>query len=263
MSAERDIVLVGTGNVAWHLAHALAGRIKAVAGRSVEHARLLAQECDILQWCPLSEIASLNASIVIISVADNALESVAAAIGSLDSRPLVLHTSGTMPKEALAAVSTRTGVLYPLQTFTRGAALKLEGIPIFIECADEADSSLAEDIARSISGVVHRADPSRRALLHIAGVFSSNFVNALLEMAGDILARAGYPLTVVRPLAEATLEKAFVMTPHKAQTGPALRGDGQVMSRQAEALSPELADIYRLLSEYIIRSHNVDIKYNE
>lgn len=260
MSAERDIVLVGTGNVAWHLARVLAPRIKAIVSRTPAHAKALADEAGIPCSGGLADVASFGPAVVIVSIADKALGEAVEAIGALPGDPLVVHTSGTLAKEMLTPLSRRTGILYPLQTFTRGVETKLDDVPVFVECADAADYPLIEEIAGAISGVVHRADATTRPLLHIAGVFTSNFVNILLEIAGDVLARGGYPLSCVRPLAEATVRKAFELSPHLAQTGPALRGDGEVMRRQAAALDPQQADVYRLLSDYIIRSHNVEVK---
>ncbi len=254
-----DIIIVGAGNVATHLARAFAPRLRAVLSRNEKHARDLAQSIgpDVV-WGTPQLLPSLQASIIIFSLADNALAATAAAIGTLPGHPLVLHTSGTVTKDALSTLSPRTGVLYPLQTFSKDKYVDMCRVPFFTETAAEADLPLVEALAASVSSTVHHADEAHRRRLHIAGVFASNFPNILYEITGKILADAGYPLDTVRPLVEAMTAKAFDMGPHDAQTGPARRGDLQVMRSHEEALPPELAQIYHILSEYIVNTHKSD-----
>ncbi|MDE6134092.1 MAG: DUF2520 domain-containing protein, partial [Muribaculaceae bacterium] len=168
----------------------------------------------------------------------------------------VLHTSGTIPKEVLAPMSARKGIIYPLQTFSRDACVDISSVPFFNEADSDADLSLADSIASAISRSVHHADESHRRILHIAGVFSCNFPNVLLECTQRILAEAGYGLEVVEPLVRATVDKAFSIGPHAAQTGPARRGDTQVIERQQAALPPDLAGIYKILTQTILKSHH-------
>ncbi len=253
-----DTVIVGSGNVASHLAAALGRRLLAVCSRNADHARGLAEAAGVPAWGELGDIAAFNPAIVLISVADNAIDAVAETIGVLPSSPLVLHTSGTIHKERLSRISPRTGVLYPLQTFSKDKYVDMCRVPFFTETAAEADLPLVEALAASVSSTVHHADEAHRRRLHIAGVFASNFPNILYEITGKILADAGYPLDTVRPLVEALTAKAFDMGPHDAQTGPARRGDLQVMRSHEEALPPELAQIYHILSEYIVNTHKSD-----
>ena len=254
------IVLVGTGNVAPHLAEALGGRICAIISRDSGRAAELAHKNNIDGYGDYAALRGYDPDLVIISVADHALPAVAGAIGHLESEPLVLHTSGTVPKEVLAVISPRTGVLYPLQTFSRDVYVDMHTVPFFTEASVAADLAVVDSVANVISDTVHHADASQRQVLHIAGVFSSNFVNILLEMVHDILGEADYPLATVRPLVEATVAKAFIAGPHAAQTGPAMRGDKAVMAKHAHALPDDKRRVYELLSQYIVKSQNVTLK---
>ena len=130
-------------------------------------------------------------------------------------------------------------------------------VPFFTEADSAEDLATIDRIASAISDSVRHADAAQRQILHIAGVYSSNFVNILLEMVQDILKEADYPLSTVKPLVEATVAKAFSSDPHTAQTGPARRGDKAVMKKHAEALPPDKSMIYQILSEYIMKSHQV------
>ena len=138
--------------------------------------------------------------------------------------------------------------------------MDMSKVPFFTEANSEADLKLIDDIARSMSSSVHHADAAHRRRLHIAGVFTSNFTVALLEMAQKVLQDAGYPLEVVWPLMVETIEKAFKIGPYNAMTGPALRGDSKVLSHQSESLDGQLKEAYDVLTEYIIKNHKVELK---
>lgn len=252
------IVLVGAGNVATHLSKSLGAYIVAVCSRNIEHARMLAEPIGAEATDDFGRVASFTPDIIILSIADNATADVVASIGAIDSHPLILHTSGTIEKEALSPVSPRTGVLYPLQTFSSGVYVDIHDVPFFTEASNEADLVVVDEVAKHISSHVHHADAAHRRVLHIAGVFSNNFPNILLECVDRILGTAGYPLDVVRPLLRGTVDKAFAVGPHEAQTGPARRGDFDVISRQYQSLPEDLKPVYKELTALILRSHHIE-----
>lgn len=255
-----DTVIVGSGNVASHLAAALGRRLLAVCSRNAEHARELAEAAGVPAWGELGDIAAFNPAIVLISVADNAIDAVAETIGVLPSSPLVLHTSGTIHKERLSRISPRTGVLYPLQTFSKGTAVDMAKVPFFTEAAYESDYPIVDGLARCISSVVHHADAEQRSKLHIAGVFSSNFIVEMLDITGKVLGEENYPLDTVRPLVEATIAKVFAIGPFDALTGPARRGDKAVIERQSASLPDDERKIYDIISQYIIKTHDITLR---
>lgn len=256
----RDIVIVGSGNVATHIAGALSDRVHTIISRNPDNARELAGKIGVGASSDYGIISEIKPEIIIISIADNAVNNVVAEIGRLEYNPLVVHTSGTIHKEILSAISPRTGVLYPLQTFSKTVDVDMSAVPIFIEAAVDTDADVLFETARSMSSMVFYADAAKRSRLHIAGVFSSNFIIAMLEVAARVLTDAGYPLETVKPLVNATVAKAFEIGPYNAMTGPAVRGDRQVMNRQSQGLEGVDRHIYDLLSDYIVQSHNVNLK---
>ena len=251
------MVLVGSGNVATHIAHALAPWLSGIYSRNAAHAAALAAQVGVAASGSLTDVAASAPAVIIVSVADKAIAEVTDAIGTIGSNPLIVHTSGTVGMEALSAVSPRTGVLYPLQTFSAGTPVDMASVPFFTETACEADLDTVDSIARLISQHVYHADAAHRRVLHIAGVFTSNFTNILLECVQTVLKDGGYGLDVVRPLIEATVAKAFAVGPHAAQTGPARRGDFAVIDRQEAALPPHLKEAYRVLTDLILHSHGL------
>lgn len=256
------VVLIGTGNVASRIAPLINAspdfQIIAVASRNADHARNLAQALgeDVAWTDDFSSVSSTSADIVLISVADNAIDTVVGAIGRLSSQPLVLHTSGTLDRALLSPISSRTGVLYPLQTFSKGRVIDMTGVPIFTEAEVPEDHAVVDVMAGAISSKVEHTSPTQRKGLHIAGVMTNNFTNVLLEEVQKILSEEGYSLDVVRPLIEETVAKAFAVGPHDAQTGPARRGDKEVIAEHINRLPERLKGIYAGLSDLIYKSHH-------
>ena len=252
---RRRIVIVGSGNVATHLAPALdrCNDVVQVVARSVESASKVASLTRGAKPCSkLSEVEH-DADFYIVSVNDDAVAAVAKDMPRVSG--IVAHTSGSVPMDALGGVSEKVGVFYPLQTFSRDASVDVGRVPFFIEgntpeCAEE----LAV-LARTISQSVDFADSSRRAVLHLAAVFACNFSNYMWDCADTILADAGLSLDVMRPLLEVTLDKAMTLGPRAAQTGPARRHDYGVIRAQSARLPRNLSKIYDILSQGIIANH--------
>ena len=253
-------VIIGSGNVATHLATGLATagcEIVCVCSPTLAHARRLAGR--FAGCSAVDSLASIpaDANLYLISTVDSAVAGIAAGIaaGMPHVAGLVAHTSGSVPLAALAPASAMTAVIYPLQTFSREVAVRLDDIPFFTEASTAEALAFADRIAALLSPKVYHADSAHRKILHIAGVLSCNFANYLWDRTSDLLDRAGYSFDVVRPLIETTLRKAVEVGPHAAQTGPAMRGDRAVIDSHIASLDPSTAEIYRIMTEAIIDSH--------
>ena len=244
------IVFIGAGNVASHLAPAMeacgVGRVCQVYSRSESSAVAL---CDRLAEATAITDASriiTDADIYVVSLVDHAVGEVLAAVKDAVERcgirndALWLHTSGSLPMETLAGMSERYGVFYPLQTFSKRVAVDMAQVPIFIEGSSPETTASIKAMAEAMSRSVHYADGDLRRRMHIAAVFACNFTNYMFTVADDLLIRE-------------TMRKAMEGSPVVGQTGPAVRGDRQVVERHASMLPDGLADIYRQLSDAIYK----------
>ncbi len=251
------IVFIGSGNVACHLARAFkdaGAKIVQVCSRTAANAESLAGSVGAIAITELSEVDT-SADFCIICVGDSAVAGAAERLPHMDG--IVLHTSGSVPMEVLKAASERVGVLYPLQTFSKGRALDVAKVPFFTEASEAEVLESVDSLASMVSCSVHHADSSTRPLLHVAGVLACNFPNYLLGCAADVLARGGYNLDVLRPLVQETIDKAFTSGADSAQTGPARRGDMHTIAMHASILPPMQAEIYNMLSRAIMQRHNI------
>ena len=156
--------------------------------------------------------------------------------------------------EILERTHKNCGVFYPLQTFTKGVALNYTEIPFFIEGSSEAVTARLKQLAGHISEKVYDAGSDKRRRLHLASVFACNFVNHLYARAWEILEDAGLPPEALTPLIEETAAKTRRTDPRHGQTGPAARGDFNVIEKHIAMLAdrPESQTEYRLLSQGIL-----------
>lgn len=232
------VVILGRGNVASALSEGLRE-----AG------------IPLLQMWHRGEELRTDGDLYIIAVKDDA---VAEAARLCPASAPVVHTAGSVAMDVLP--QQRRGVLYPMQSFTRGRRIDWSRVPFFIEASSEEDCALLEAFARRLSSSVFRLSGEQRKTLHLAAVWVSNFSNHLWTVASDLLGREHLPFSVMLPLIEETAAKVHEFAPVDAQTGPARRNDIKVMQAHEAMLPEDLRLIYRLLSSSIqkydkLRSH--------
>lgn len=253
LAENSRVVIAGAGNLATCLGEALSnvGIVpRAVWSRSEESASQLAVKLG----CPhTANIESLpDADIVITAVSDDALPTVARKLAAHYSDALLVHTAGSVPMNIWAdAAANRYGVFYPMQTFSKGKSVDFSRLGIFIEASDDEGYMQLESLAGSLTRMVHRATSGQRAYLHIAAVFACNFTNAMYSMAAELLEKEGLPFGAMLPLIDETAAKLYHLAPSDAQTGPAARGDKEILARQRAMLDGEYRDVYDLVSGYI------------
>ena len=255
--APQRVVVLGAGRVATHLVPSLikAGcQVAQVWSRTETSARLLAEPLAIPYTESLDAIVT-DADIYVFCVSDEALPFVAAKVVSVvGTCPLYLHTAGSIGMDLWCRCGALYyGILYPLQTFSKERSMDMGEVSLFVEASDEISMGRVEALAHRLTSKVFRADSKRRARLHIAAVFACNFTNAMYDIAHRLLADDGIPFDVLLPLIDETASKVHTLTPHEAQTGPAVRGDNVVMQSHMDALvgDGELCKIYKQMSNYI------------
>lgn len=246
--------MIGAGNVATHLAKALAGagkRIEYVYSRSERSAAALANRV-MAKIAVQPEDLPANSDLYIVALPDAAIADVVGRL-QLDNN-LIVHTSGTLPAGILAEASSNFGVFYPYQTFSMARALDFRHVPLCIEAGSNDNETRLCSLAADISSSVHLIDAEKRAVLHIAGVFACNFTNMNYVIAEEMLRENGIPFDIIKPLIRETASKVMGFSPSAVQTGPAVREDLNVMKRHLELLNskPEYAELYEMFSNLII-----------
>lgn len=249
------ISLIGAGNVAHHIGIALnkAGiSIKQVWSRDEHNAISLAKElnCD----CIISFSDVVPVDLILVAVPD---DHVAAIISQLPSGVPIAYTSGSV------AISTihdnrELGVFYPLQSFSKQLKVDISQVPFLIEGNDDSIADSLFKLAKKLSSNVSFADSEYRAKIHLTAVWVNNFTNHILHQAWIYAKKNDVDFDLLKPLLKETVRKLDDDIPYNLQTGPAKRGDKDVITKQLNELSEHQREIYLLLTESIIDTYSND-----
>ncbi|MBN2273930.1 MAG: DUF2520 domain-containing protein [Bacteroidales bacterium] len=247
-------VLIGAGNLGWHLAKALSRqgiRIMQVFSRTEETGKALAEQVHTDHHTDLKQLEN-KVDIIIIAIPDAEIKAVIAQIDFGNS--LAVHTAGAMPLDVFKEKTCRFGVLYPLMTFTRNKAVDFNKVPVLVEANSPENTDKLVKFARQLSGKVHIMDSKQRKIIHLSAVFASNFSNHMYTLADTLLAREAISFDLLKPLITETAGKISTIPPLSAQTGPAIRDDKITMEEHLQMLKEEtdIAEIYRQISKSII-----------
>jgi predicted short-subunit dehydrogenase-like oxidoreductase (DUF2520 family) len=253
MKKKKKIVVLGSGNVASHLAIALskAGHtIVQVYSPTLAHARSLAIKIRSAATNRIDQI-HMEADIYLLCVSDHAIPALAKKLRGL--KGIVLHTSGTTAMLALNGMSKRVGVIYPLQTFSRSKKVDFSTITWLIESGDVFAEKAIKGLISDLGGTARKMDSVLRLKVHMAAVFACNFSNHCYALAEKLLGKDQVKLSLLMPLIEETVRKLNYGSPLEMQTGPALRGDKPTMQKHLQLLKnePELKKLYELMSRGI------------
>lgn len=250
-----QIVLIGSGNVAFHLAKAFTEAqipISQIFGRNTDELQKISEQFSIY----FSSETLADADLYIISVSDSSIAEVSSLIKNKNA--LVTHTSGSVSREALNG-NYRKSVFYPLQTFSKSKNLDYSKIPFFIDAENENDEEILKNLASKISKNVMLANDEKRKYIHLTAVFACNFVNHLYARAKEISDSQGIPFDYFLPLIDETTQKIHELEPKLAQTGPAIRNDEKVLKLHESLLTDEeKLKIYKTLNESIKKMYHFE-----
>ena len=251
------ISFIGSGNLAWHLAPAFdnAGLvIKEVYSRNPKHAEALTERLYQAEVKATLDFSTSSSSVFIVAVADDAIKEIVQEI-ILPEEAVLIHTSGSAPLSELQfAATTNIGVFYPLQTFTKSKKIDFKSTPVFLESNNEETLEVLMTLAKAITTQVKKIGSEERKALHVAAVFASNFTNHMLTISRDLMEDNGLSFEWLKPLITETITKSLSTDPRQSQTGPARRGDLEILDKHLEFLKDDeaVAEMYKLISQSII-----------
>jgi len=164
--------------------------------------------------------------------------------GKITPDDIVFHVSGATPSSDLKPVKERGALIasvHPIKTFTDpeqavqtfpGTYCSAEGDPEALRVLKPA----FEKIGARVFDIV----PELKPIYHAGGVFSCNYLVALIEQALRAHEKAGIPrdasLKALEPMVRETVDAIFERGPARALTGPISRGDVLTIERQLAAV---------------------------
>ncbi|WP_162419062.1 Rossmann-like and DUF2520 domain-containing protein [Cyclobacterium roseum] len=251
------IAIIGTGNVAYHLSSALENGghvISEIYGRDLAAAEKLSSRLYGTEACDVLDFTESSARIYILAVSDQAVAGIAEAI-LLPENSTLLHTSGVLPLDILAQSSADfTGILYPLQSLTKGREIGFEEVPFLLEADEFETIKKLKILCKSLSSPYYLVPSSERRAIHVAAVFASNFTNHMLLVAEALMRQQGLDFEMLKPLIIEQINKSLQMGAKASQTGPAVRGDFDTLENHLRflATNEQWAEIYQMVSQDIL-----------
>ena len=246
------IVFIGAGNLATRLSLAMQ-RVGMQIGQVYSHTEASARQLATRLGCPwTNDLSALqeDGDLYVFSLKDTVLSDVISKVKP--NNGMWVHTAGSMSMSVFEGYAQRFGVLYPLQTFSKGRNVNFDVIPIFLEANTDKNADYLKNIASALSENVRFMSSEKRRSLHLAAVFACNFTNHIYTLSYKLLENESIPADVLLPLIDETVSKIHSMPPAAAQTGPAIRYDENVINKHLARLDdPDMQAIYRLLSQSI------------
>lgn len=174
---NRSIGIVGTGALARNLFAAFQRQPHysiTVYGRSKNDAKFFSE-----QFCPSLD-GLLSCELIFLAVSDRAIEKLAHDLEAFTG--ILVHCSGATP---ILTNRPKTGVLYPLQSFSKERLTDFSVVPLLVEGSTKEVENILVEIANNLSRHVERATSTERLKLHLAAVFAQNFSNHLIALAQE------------------------------------------------------------------------------
>ena len=247
------VVLIGAGNVGFHLFQAIYKSEKAEViqwfNRNKE--TIIPHSKDTSITDKLSELQS--ADIYLISVADTSIRDISIQLNAQDG--IVAHTAGSVPVDVLKT-HKNYGVFYPLQTFSKQKKIDFKQLPLCLEANNDSSYTSLELLAKTLNSPCYKIDSKQRKALHVAAVFVNNFTNHLYAIGEEICNEHNLPFSILEPLIAETASKVKTLSPKIAQTGPALRNDLITLENHLDMLTQKKhQELYNLLTKSIQEKH--------
>lgn len=246
-----NVVIIGAGNVASHLAIFLSKKIeiKGIISKNKTSALQLSTKLN----CPfIDDLSSIpSCDLVLICTNDDAIEQIESQI-SINFN--VAYTSGSVDLNSKTQ-RKNYGVFYPLQSFSKDKAIDISKVPIFIEAKNEEFGQKLFELANIISENVAFASSIERKKIHITAIFINNFSNHLAYIANKFAEENDLNWEYFKPLIKETTDKILLTSPFEAQTGPARRKDYTTIEQHLSMLNGFSKEIYNLLSNSIINTY--------
>lgn len=250
--------IIGSGNLAWHLAQRCAEKgipVRFIAGRNKRNVTALAKKCNAKAFIEIPPADSKH-FLLFLCVADDAIQQLSHQYQSLGYH--IIHCSGMRPLLFAGNDGVKSGVFYPVQSFSKKINTDWSTIPVCLESNNSATLQLLKKLSSRIAGKSQLLNSEQRATVHLAAVFANNFSNAQFIIASEILKAAGLPFSLVTPLIAQTSSKALKFDPEEIQTGPARRHDLSSIKAHKQLLkeNPSALKVYSTLTEFLLKHYN-------
>jgi predicted short-subunit dehydrogenase-like oxidoreductase (DUF2520 family) len=161
-----------------------------------------------------------------------------------DRSTIVFHCSGALASDVMVPLHARSCELasaHCIMSFSApsSAVTQFTGTPCALE-GDIAATKVLQSAFEAIGANCFDLAAEHKILYHAAAVFATNFLPVLQVVAADLWQSTGMPKELIAPLNASLLQKAVqniaMQGAAKALTGPAARGDTELVALQGKAV---------------------------
>ena len=245
MHMIQSVGIIGCGALGRNLFH----NLKSLNGLTIQCFCRSIEKEDALYQSSVRQIEELfHCDLILIAVSDQNIIEVGQILTNYSG--IVAHCSGATP---LHHFNRKSGVFYPLQSFSKSVIRSFKEVPIFIEGANEETTKQLYSFAQRLSNQVEQLSSEKRQKLHLAAVMSQNFSNHLIALTQAYLEKESISFQALIPLLEEGLSNAIHQNAKEIQSGPARRKDTKTLETHLSLLKEEkrLLPLYEQLSESI------------
>jgi predicted short-subunit dehydrogenase-like oxidoreductase (DUF2520 family) len=259
-----SLIIIGAGKISYSLAPAMidAGyKIKSIISSKIKRAEELAGKLHVKDFSDNPESLKIKRGIFILAVPDNQIRITAEKISALkvDFRnSLIIHLSGSHDISLLNSVALKkahTASFHILQTFPSRRRRNIKNSFSAIETFSSEASDYLFKLSKDLKLNPFLIDSGNKVIYHLAAVFASNFINAVLfqsQQLFEILGLKKYSFNdIFAPLYSSTIKNIKITSPAGALSGPIERGDLETIKkhiREIKRISGVKPDI---LSSYV------------
>jgi len=176
------------------------------------------------------------------------------------SEKSVVQTSGNITSSVLNPLKEKgasVASMHPIQTFRKGDGPgRFEQIYMSLE-GDQELCLFLEKMVELMKAQSVFLTPDQKSLMHIAAVFSSNYVTALMHKMESFLIEAEVDdgINVLEPLVKQAISNIFEKGPTESLTGPISRGDYDSVQKHLELLEhdKDLTILYKKLGSEALK----------
>lgn len=264
---NKSISIIGLGALGTTLLDGLAEKglkLCSIYSRNTGKVKSLADEYGISTWGAFPQRVEDLGDINFLTVADDAIGSVARRMADLDNNfdnKIFVHCSGVSTAGLLSMLKERNAwivSMHPLQTFNEQSDYHSLDNIFFSLQGDEAAFPVLTSISSALGATAIPISEKTKPYLHAAAVFASNYLVTLLENAGTLAEKGGLnesqAVEMLIPLVQQTLHNVQLQGTDKSLSGPIARGDTGTIHKHLQLLgnNQNLEQLYKMLGLHTI-----------
>lgn len=205
----------------------------------------------------------LESNIIFITVNDDSISEVANKIQNLEidlSEKYFIHMSGSLTINELKGIPSKNLYsLHPIMSFVSEDEKMLEDIFFSIESFEKSslEGSLILEVLKIMGNKYFKISSEDKIKYHIASVFASNYLNAILDVSIDLFSSIGInekeAFLALKPLINSSLNNIENFGTKNAITGPISRLDLKTVEKHIKEVNFKdiqyLNELYKILGK--------------